>query len=464
MNVCNKSKKQRAATSKIVNEMKKLALPDAIRALGEDFTFGVATSSFQIEGARELRLDCIWDKFCAQDESIFDHSNGDVACDHYHRWQDDLDMMIDLGVDAYRFSIAWPRVMHRDGTLNDDGILFYQKIVEYLKQHNKQAFVTLYHWDLPQFLEDEGGWLNRQTAHAFADYVRVVVQQLGNNVDAYITLNEPYCAGYLGYEVGVHAPGMRDQKAGRQASHHLLLAHGLAMQVIREVAPDTPAGIVLNIHPGYPLNDTEADRVATQMASEYLFYWYLDPLLRGQYPDVMKHLDPCVRPDVEPSDMAIIQAKMDFIGLNYYTRNVYQSDGNDWYLEVDCNDYPKTEMGWEITPYALTEMLVALNQQYELPPLYITENGAAMPDSLVDGRVCDHTRIEYFQSHLNAVAEAISAGVDIKGYFAWSLMDNFEWALGYTKRFGIVYIDYATQERFAKDSALAYRDMLYSRS
>ena len=444
--------------------MKKLVLPDAIRALGGDFTFGVATSSFQIEGARELRLDCIWDTFCAQQDTIVDQSNGDTACDHYSLWEQDLSMLIELGVDAYRFSIAWPRVVGKDGTLNEVGIQFYENILNFLKQHGKQAFITLYHWDLPQHLEDEGGWLSRDTAYAFADYVGLVVNRLGDQADAYITLNEPFCSGYLGYEIGVHAPGQKNQKAGRQANHILLLAHGLAMQKIRQYAPSVPAGIVLNIHPSYPDSASSADQRAAQMASDYLFHWYLTPILTGSYPALLENLPCDVQPEVVTGDMDIISGKIDFLGLNYYTRAVYRSTNDGWFEEVERNDYPKTEMGWEITPHAFTDLLIGLHQRYVLPPIYITENGAAMADQLESGKVVDVQRIDYFQTHLNALADAIEAGVDIRGYFAWSLMDNFEWALGYSKRFGIVYVDYVTQNRILKDSALAYRDMLYSRS
>ena len=443
--------------------MKKLVLPDAIRALGDDFTFGVATSSFQIEGARELRLDCIWDTFCAQQGAISDNSHGDVACDHYALWEHDLRMLLELGVDAYRFSIAWPRVIGMDGELNETGIRFYEHILNFLKQHNKQAFITLYHWDLPQHLENKGGWLSRETAHAFADYVALVVQRLGDRADAYITLNEPFCSGYLGYELGVHAPGQKSQKAGRQANHVLLLAHGLAMQKIRQFAPSVPAGIVLNIHPSYQDSASKADQKAAQMASDYLYHWYLKPILTGSYPALFEDLPDDIQPKIATGDMDIISEKIDFLGLNYYTRAVYRNTTDGWFEEVERNDYPKTEMGWEITPHAFTDLLIGLHQRYVLPPIYITENGAAMVDRLESGRVKDDQRIEYFQTHLNALAHAMNAGVDIRGYFAWSLLDNFEWALGYSKRFGIIYVDYDTQERILKDSALAYRDMLYSR-
>lgn len=443
--------------------MKKITLPHHSKLLSPNFTFGVATSSFQIEGGRNSRLDNIWDTFAAQAGTISDQSNGDVACDHLNRWQEDVDLICDLGVDAYRLSIAWPRVINADGEINESGMAFYETLIDQLNHRGVQVYVTLYHWDLPQHLEDNGGWLNRETAYAFQEYVYQVANRLGERVAAYITLNEPYCAGYLSYEQGVHAPGKTGVKNGRQASHNLLLAHGLGMQALRRAVPNVPAGIVLNIHPGYPASDNPADKDATRLATEWMFTWYFDPILRGEYPSVMARIDPADRPQIGPQDMQIIAAEVDFIGLNYYTRNVYQSDGQGWFTTLPAQP-PLTEMGWEITPSSLTEMLVDLHQQYTLPPIYITENGAAMPDRLVDGQVDDPARVAYFDAHLNAVHDALEQGVDVRGYFAWSLLDNFEWALGYSKRFGIYYVDYATQQRYPKTSALAYQALLAYRA
>lgn len=368
-----------------------------------------------------------------------------------------------MGVDAYRFSIAWSRVLHKNGTINEKGLRFYTDLIARLREEGKKIFLTLYHWDLPQYLEEQGGWLNRSTAYAFADYVDKISRRLGDSVDAYTTLNEPFCAGHLSYEAGIHAPGKTGRKNGLQASHHLLLAHGLALSILRNNVPNAQHGIVLNIHPGYPNTNKNEDIVATKIASEYLFYWYIDPILNGTYPEVMKQIAPEDRPDILADDMKIISAPIDFLGMNYYTRNVYCSDGNGWYEHVAPEPEGLTEMGWEIVPDAFFEMLINLNDSYELPDLYITENGAAMPDKLVNGRVMDQSRIDYFQSHLLAVDKALEAGVNIKGYFAWSLLDNFEWALGYSKRFGLVYINYETQERVLKDSAIAYSNMLKSR-
>ncbi|MCF2860816.1 GH1 family beta-glucosidase [Pseudoalteromonas sp. Cnat2-41] len=443
--------------------MPKLTLPTESKMLQRDFIYGVATSSFQIEGARAARLPCIWDTFCRQPGAIVDGSHGDVACEHIARWQQDVELITNLGVDAYRLSIAWGRVMDEHGQPNQEGIRFYQNLVAALTAQGIKVFVTLYHWDLPQYLEDQGGWLNRQTAYAFAEYADVISQALGEQVYSYATLNEPFCSAYLGYEVGIHAPGKKGQRYGRQAAHHLLLAHGLAMQVLRRTVPSSECGIVLNFSTAYGASSSAADTHAAQLADQYHNLWYLQPLLEGRYPDVLALLPEDVRPEIGADDMAIISAKNDFIGINYYTRAVFASDGKGWFAQCEPTKTPLTAMGWEVVPEAFEKLLVDLHQRFSLPPLYITENGAAFDDQIVDGAIYDKPRIDYFNSHLNAVHNAIEQGVNIRGYFAWSLMDNFEWALGYSKRFGIVHVDYHTQQRTLKDSALAYKGLLENR-
>ncbi|KTG18111.1 beta-glucosidase [Pseudoalteromonas sp. XI10] len=435
-------------------------LPDSA-LLKPEFTFGVATASFQIEGARDKRLDCIWDTFCEKLGTIADNSHGDVACDHVARWQQDIEMIADLAVDAYRLSISWPRVMLQDGSVNEQGIAFYTQLLSALKARNIKTYVTLYHWDLPQYLEDNGGWLNRETAYKFKDYAELVTQHLGHLVDSFATLNEPFCSAYLGYEVGVHAPGIKSQQAGRQAAHHLLLAHGLAMQVLRKNCPDTEAGIVLNFSPTYPL--TADDKKAAELADQYHNQWYIKAVLEGAYPSLFNDLADEVKPTVIAGDMAIISQDVDFIGVNYYTRIHYKNTADNWFEEANLTDVRVTDMGWEVYPQGLTELLVSLHQQYDLPKMYITENGAAMADTLENGEVNDIERVDYYHTHLNAVCDAIRQGVDIQGYFAWSLMDNFEWAYGYEKRFGLVYIDYQNQQRILKESAKQYRALLKQR-
>jgi beta-glucosidase len=438
-------------------------LPAGSRLLTKKFTYGVATSSFQIEGGVDARLPCIWDTFCATQGKIKDGSNGDLACDHYHLWRQDIELIHSLGVDAYRLSIAWPRVMNKDGSLNQQGVDFYIGILDELKAKNIKSFVTLYHWDLPQHIEDQGGWLNRNTAYLFRDYADKISQAFGDRVYSYATLNEPFCSSYLGYEAGIHAPGLTKKAYGRQAAHHLLLAHGLAMQVLQKNSPNSLNGIVLNFTPAYPLTDSVADQKAAQLADEYFNQWYIKPLFDGVYPDSFALLSDADKPKIEAGDFAIIQAPLDFLGVNFYTRTVYQAAAGRDFIEVDMKDAAKTDIGWEIYPQAFTDLLVSLHQKYRLPPVYITENGAATADQLQQGEVDDQLRFSYYQQHLNAVHQAVEQGVDVQGYFAWSLLDNFEWAEGYLKRFGIVYVDYSNQQRTIKNSGLAYKRLIQSR-
>ncbi len=430
--------------------------------LAKDFLYGVATASFQIEGGIEHRLPCIWDTFCATPGKIADASDGAIACDHFNKWQEDIDLIESLGVDAYRLSVSWPRVMTEQGELNPAGIEFYLDILKRLKSKNIKAYVTLYHWDLPQYLEDNGGWLNRQTAFSFAEYADKISQAFGDLVHSYATLNEPFCSAFLGYEVGVHAPGIVGKEFGRKAAHHLLLGHGLAMKILQKNCPNAQNGIVLNFTPCYSNSDSEADIKATKFADDYINQWYIKPLIDGAYPDIIDQLPKAHQPDILPGDMEIIQQPLDFLGINYYTRMIYQADENEHYAEMPVPE-PRTDIGWEIYPQAFTDVLVSLNNTYTLPPIFITENGAAMADKFVDGEVDDQDRIDYYQGHLNAVDNAISQGVNVKGYFAWSLMDNFEWAEGYLKRFGIVHVDYQSQQRTIKASGLAYRNLISQR-
>jgi len=430
--------------------------------LSKDFIYGVATASFQIEGAADKRLPCIWDTFCATPGKIADNSNGNFACEHVKKWKDDIELIDSLGVDAYRLSISWPRVIKLDGTLNQEGINFYINILDELMRRNIKAFVTLYHWDLPQHLEDKGGWLNRETAYEFAHYVDLVSQALSGKVYSYATLNEPFCSSYLGYEIGVHAPGIKGREFGRKAAHHLLLAHGLAMKVLNKNSPESLNGIVLNFTPCYPVSSSEADLAATAFADDYINQWYMKPVMQGAYPDIIEQLPAAHRPDILAGDMEIICQPLDFLGVNFYTRLRYEVSDTDYYHELP-HQAPMTDIGWEIYPPALTELLVSLHEKYELPPIYITENGAAMADKMVDGEVNDQDRVDYYNAHLNAVNDAILQGVNMAGYFAWSLMDNFEWAEGYSKRFGIVHVDYDTQVRTVKLSGKAYSQLITRR-
>ncbi|MCC5854067.1 MAG: beta-glucosidase [Idiomarina sp.] len=443
--------------------MKKIKLPLHSELLSRDFIFGVATSSFQIEGAADRREPCIWDTFCAEQGRIKDGSHGLNACEHIDRWQDDVALIASLGVDAYRFSIAWGRVIRADGTVNQEGLGFYVNLVERLAALGIASHVTLYHWDLPQYLEDRGGWLNRETAYRFAEYAEVVAKALGNHVASYATLNEPFCSAYLSYEAGIHAPGYKNRKYGRQAAHHLLLAHGLALTPLRKYAPNAEHGIVLNFSPCHPASCDPADRQAAQLAHAYHNLWYLQAILKGQYPDLGDKISPSDLPDLEPGDLTTISQPIDFLGVNYYTRTVFR-EKNGWFSDVPPTTPPLTTMGWEIYAEGLTEILVDLQNTFgKLPTVYITENGAAFPDKVENNQVHDTARVDYYHQHLNAVHAAIEQGVPVKGYFAWSLLDNFEWAEGYTQRFGIVYVDFDTQQRTIKDSGRALQQLWHER-
>jgi beta-glucosidase len=440
----------------------KISLPLNSAMLSADFIYGVATASFQIEGGASSRLPCIWDTFCDTPNKVADGSNGLVACDHFNRWQQDIELIDSLGVDAYRLSISWPRVIKESGELNQAGVKYYLNILDELKARNIKAFVTLYHWDLPQFLENNGGWLNRETAYKFQDYADKISTAFGDRVYAYATLNEPFCSAFLGYEIGIHAPGIVGKEFGKKAAHHLLLGHGLAMQVLKKNSPNSKSGIVLNFTPCYPETNSSADISATAFADDYFNQWYIKPLFDGQYPDILAQLPQENHPEIVDGDMEIISHSMDFLGVNFYTRAIYRADPDEVFFQIAPPE-PITDIGWEIYPQAFTELLVSLNEKYSLPPIYITENGAAMADKLVDGVVNDQDRVDYYQSHLNAVNDAIVQGVKVDGYFAWSLMDNFEWAEGYLKRFGIVYVDYDTQVRTIKASGMAYKALISNR-
>jgi len=444
--------------------MSNISLPPHSKMLSEEFVYGVATAAFQIEGGIEERSPNIWDAFCALPDKISDGSNGAVACDHYNKWQQDIELISSLGVDAYRLSISWPRVINDKGEVNKSGIEFYINILDELNKRNIKAFVTLYHWDLPLHLEENGGWLNRETAYKFKEYTEVISKAFGNRVYSYATLNEPFCSAYLGYEIGVHAPGKIGKEYGKKAAHHLLLAHGLAMPVLKKNSPNSLNGIVLNFSPCYPNTKNIEDEAAAKYADDYFNHWYVKPIIDGSYPNIIQQLPDSDIPDIHAGDMEIIAHPIDYLGVNYYTRAVYQSHEKEAFNEIKPAEYALTDMGWEIYPQGFSDLLISLNKIYKLPPIYITENGAAMVDTLSNSEVIDNERTHYYHEHLNAVHNAIEEGVNIQGYFAWSLMDNFEWALGYEKRFGIVYVDYKTQQRTIKASGYAYQHLINSRT
>jgi beta-glucosidase len=426
-----------------------------------DFVWGTATAAYQIEGAahEDGRGASIWDTFCATPGKVRNGDDGSTACDFYHRYPEDIGLMRELGLDAFRFSIAWPRVVPDGrGAVNAAGLDFYDRLVDELLAEEIEPYVTLYHWDLPQALQDEGGWPARSTAEAFAEYAGAVVGRLGDRVRNWMTHNEPWVVAWLGYGEGRHAPGHHSNEEAVAAAHHLLLSHGWATELIRRDAPGAQAGIALNLTHSYPASPTEADRDAARVADGHLNRWFLDPIFRGSYPEDM--LDRFA-PPVRDGDLEAIAAPLDFLGVNYYFRAVVEADSNGGMQLVRPATGSFTAMDWEVYPEALTRLLTRVAEEYRPPAIYITENGAAYDDYRShDGEIYDSERQSYLDSHLTATARAIELGAPVKGYFLWSLLDNVEWALGYSKRFGIVYVDYPTLERIPKASFSWYRDFI----
>ncbi|UOE45383.1 GH1 family beta-glucosidase [Agromyces larvae] len=459
---------------------------------GPDFLFGTATASYQIEGAatEDGRGPSIWDTFSHTPGKVWNGDTGDVADDHYHRWEADLDLMVELGLEAYRFSIAWPRIQPTGrGPANEAGLAFYERLVDGLIARGIRPIATLYHWDLPQALEDEGGWTNRETAYAFAEYARLVGERLGDRIEVWTTLNEPWCSAYLGYGSGAHAPGQMDGAKALAAVHHLNLAHGLAVAALREVVPGDPKfSITLNLHVIRPSGETgaEAARRIDGLANRV----FLGPLLDGEYPaDVIDDTKGVTDWSfVQPGDTDLIRQPLDLLGVNYYsTVTVRMWDGSSPRVNADGHKDmggtawpgadgvefleqpgPYTAMGWNIDPSGLEDLLVALHEAYPNLPLMVTENGAAYDDVVTegpDGRpvVQDDDRLDYLRRHFTAAHRAIERGVDLRGYQVWSFLDNFEWGYGYSKRFGIVRVDYDTLERLPKASAHWYAELIRTR-
>ena len=435
-----------------------------------DFVWGTATASYQIEGAvhEDGRGVSIWDTFSHTPGKTFNGDTGDVACDHYHRWRDDIQLMQRLGLQAYRFSIAWPRVLPQGtGAVNAKGLDFYDQLVDGLLAANITPYVTLYHWDLPQPLQDKGGWVERDTVDAFVAFADVVARRLGDRVKYWITHNEPWVVAFLGNLMGEHAPGLTDAVAAIQVSHHLLVSHGRAVPVIRAASPGAQVGITLNPTSVYPASDAPEDAVAAHRFDGFINRWFFDPLAGRGYPADMLQGYGLAAPQIQANDLAEIATPLDFVGLNYYAPQYIRATSDNILgfaplepQELAQRGFEMTEMQWPVEPRGLYDLLVRVHRDYGWPTLYITENGMAAPDQLVDGRVDDPRRIAYLRSHFQACLDAIAQGVPLRGYFQWSLMDNFEWAHGYSKRFGIVYVDYETQARIPKASADWYRQVI----
>ena len=438
------------------------------------FLWGAATSAYQVEGAagEDGRGESIWDVFCRRPGAIQDGSTGDTACDHYHRWREDVGLMRSLGLSAYRFSISWPRIYPQGrGAVNRRGLDFYARLVDALLEAGITPAVTLYHWDLPQPLQDRGGWTNRDTASWFGDYAETVFKALADRVPLWITLNEPMASSMLGYGMGIHAPGIADPASGLSAMHTMLLGHAFAFQAYRQMAMSGRVGVALDLHSVYPASDSEADREAARRADLLHNRWILDPLFKGAYPDDGIDRLKAFRavPRIEPADLPLILShKPDFLGVNYYDPiRARLEEGPHPVLgfqRVIPPGAPVTDMGWEVYPDGLYDLLMRIHRDYGSPALMVTENGAACRDVVdAEGRVHDEERVRFMDGHIRAALRARDAGAKLEAYFAWSLMDNFEWAAGYTKRFGIVHVDYHTQARTLKDSAMWYREVIRSR-
>ena len=434
-----------------------------------NFVWGAATSAYQIEGAvtEDGRLPSIWDTFSHTPGRVAGDATGDVACDHYHRWRDDIELMKALGVDAYRFSIAWPRVIPGgDGPVNPAGLGFYDRLVDALLEAGITPYPTLYHWDLPQVLQDRGGWTVRETAERFAAYSAVAAAALGDRVINWVTLNEPRCSAWIGHLEGRHAPGIRDIRAAVPASYHLLLAHGLAAQAIRAQAAQARIGLVNLLSACEPASDREADVEAAARFDGHANRWWLDPVYGRGFPEDMLRLYNADLP-VKPGDMETIAAPLDWLGVNYYTPSILADDPDGPLPHAREVRPPETTrrtlLQWEIRAEGLEQVLVRVTRDYAPERIYVTENGSAWADTVAkDGQVHDPERALYLEEHLAVCGRAVKRGVPLAGYFAWSLLDNFEWADGYEPRFGLVYVDYETQRRLVKDSGARYAKVIRS--
>jgi len=427
-----------------------------------NFLWGAATASYQIEGAwnEDGKGESIWDRFSHTPGKVTNGDTGDIACDHYHRYLDDIALMRRIGLKAYRFSVSWTRVLPAGkGAVNAAGLDFYDRLVDTLCAANIEPFITLHHWDYPQALYEDGGWTNRDNLGYFADFAAIMAKRLGDRIQSWTTFNEPGVIASDGYITGEHAPGEQDIPKAIQVNHNLMVAHGLAVQALRGVNPNISVGIVLN---QWMADAAEDDPQSIQQAEKA---WntsettFLHPIFKGYYHPTQVEMAGGIMPEIRAGDMALISQKLDFLGINFYSRNLYNAHGHVG--EVPGSEY--TEMGWEVCAPALRRMLNKINNDYDVPPIYITENGAAFKDEVsADGKVHDPRRLDYLKNHFIQTRLAMQDGVDVRGYFVWSLLDNFEWGHGFTKRFGIIRVDYETQERIIKDSGKWYADVIRS--
>ncbi len=439
-----------------------------------DFLWGAATSAYQIEGAthEDGRAPSVWDYFAATPGATYQGQTGEIAADHYHRMAEDVALMAQLNLNAYRFSLSWPRILPSGtGAVNERGLDFYDRLVDHLLARNIRPIATLYHWDLPLTLQDRGGWLSRDTAYAFADYTEAVVRRLGDRIDMWITHNEPWCTAYLGHALGIHAPGLRDKQLAASVGHHVLLSHGLAVPRLRaHLPPQAQVGIAVDFYPVYAADNRPETLHAVKQADTFRNRWFLEPLFRGRYPDDLFIGMGVHPPVIQKDDFAVISTPIDFLGINYYSRMLVRGRADttiapdasyETVERISGSSY--TETGWEVFPAGLANILTRIHRDYAPQAMIVTESGAAFED-FWDGcnGIHDQRRIDYLQEHIQTVARVVQQGVPVKGYIVWSLLDNFEWAEGYRKRFGLVYVDYPTQRRIIKDSGLWYASFVAS--
>lgn len=432
----------------------------AIIQFPENMKWGTATASYQIEGAtnEDGRGLSIWDTFSKTPGKVLNGDNGDVACDSYHRYEEDVQIMKELGIDVYRFSVAWPRIFpHGTGEINQAGLDYYHRLVDALLEAGIEPMCTLYHWDLPQALEDKGGWNNRDTIDAFVKYAEVMFKEFSGKINYWITLNEPWCISFLSNYIGLHAPGNKDLQLATQISHHLLVAHGKTVKKFREIGIEGNIGFAPNTTWLHPYSNKQEDIDACRREVAWYIEWFMDPVFKGEYPDFMVEWfeKKGVNLVIEEGDLDTINQPIDFLGINYYTGHVARYKENEGLLDWEMVEmgYERTDIGWPVYPEGFYNVLTHITERYGNVPIYITENGSCYnQEPSADGRVYDTGRIKYLQQHLTALDRAIKSGVNVQGYLTWSLMDNFEWAEGYSKRFGIVHVNYRTLERTKKDS------------
>jgi beta-glucosidase len=441
--------------------MSELFFPDG-------FIWGTATSAYQIEGGynEDGKGESIWDRYTHTKGTILNNNTGDTACDHYHLFEKDVKILKELGIKSYRFSISWTRIFPDGmGKPNKKGIEFYHNLVKLLADNGITPAVTLYHWDLPQKLQDIGGWANREVPGLFEKYARYIFEELGEKVPIWITFNEPWVSSFIGYWYGGHPPAVTNLSSALQAAHNIMLAHGMTVRTFRKMGMKGEIGISLNLNPVYPASEDENDFVAAKRYSDFLNGWFLDPILKGKYPQQLLELFSNITtlPEINSTDMDIIHTPIDFLGINNYSLSsiVYDPEKLPFQLNFADTGKARTDTGWEIFPEGIYDLLLYLNNEYNGIKIIITENGAAFKDVVGnDGKVNDDDRIGYLNDHIIQVYQAIRDGVNLAGYYIWSFMDNFEWKLGYSKRFGLVYIDYETQNRIIKKSGYWYRKVI----